>query len=672
MDITQFYDIKTVEDVQKDAQKENRNKKKDFFKKLVRDKMIAIDDYDFCDRYIDSDCLLVNSQKFDQIIEKIGEHKFQTEIKNIYRANQSKNIIETFMDERKDVIFFVDERINALEKLIEFIKNDSANTFGLYGYAGTGKTTMTIEFVRYLLEHTLIKSIAFSAPTHKALNVMKTNFDMIVKRLLKKFDITETETFDCNLDLLQSHGMTIKFKTIHSLLGFSMDHSETGERVFKKKSPTTINEYNIVIIDECSMISLQMMICLMEEIRKLRKNDLSCPKIIFTGDPAQLPPVEEISSALFIKNKNDITLETYTNNVSANVSTILTQDNLIREYENFVTKMFQIPTITLEHIFRNTKVNVNQVCNTIRQWVVSGTRKSFTKYVGNGVYLYRQKGERTETEWFKKCTEYFKSGNTSNIILTWTNKNSDLYNNVMRNRIIGKKKIEPFEIGDRLILKDFYKFSESKEQETSTCFYTSDQIQICDISTETKIAQPLKINTPPCVQRLKNSQAIMKKMQQYVSIINANTKKIYKVWKMTVTRMPEHDVSDEEKGKENKYQIYVIHTDSTQDLTNDKTRIESIIKKLTNIFKNSTQTQYATIERYLIKQLWTYMDMNYISPYANVIFGYSITTHKSQGSTFSNVFVDVRDILTNTDENVAKRCVYTAFSRCSNELHILA
>ena len=49
---------------------------------------------------------------------------------------------------------------------------------------------------------------------------------------------------------------------------------------------------------------------------------------------------------------------------------------------------------------------------------------------------------------------------------------------------------------------------------------------------------------------------------------------------------------------------------------------------------------------------------------------YSITTHKSQGSTYQNVFVDVNDIMSNPDQVEALRCLYVAVSRASENVII--
>lgn len=49
---------------------------------------------------------------------------------------------------------------------------------------------------------------------------------------------------------------------------------------------------------------------------------------------------------------------------------------------------------------------------------------------------------------------------------------------------------------------------------------------------------------------------------------------------------------------------------------------------------------------------------------------YSMTTHKAQGSTFENVFVDLIDIYRNRRKGEADRCLYTAITRASKTVYI--
>ena len=73
-----------------------------------------------------------------------------------------------------------------------------------------------------------------------------------------------------------------------------------------------------------------------------------------------------------------------------------------------------------------------------------------------------------------------------------------------------------------------------------------------------------------------------------------------------------------------------------------------------------------------MESIWSYLYENLIDIFADVSYGYCITTHKSQGSTFNNIYVDMNNIiLKNTNRNESYRCLYTAITRTSNKLNIL-
>jgi hypothetical protein len=562
----------------------------------------------------------------------------------------------------------------------------------MYGFAGTGKTTMIMEIVQFLIVHKQLRSVAFSAPTHKALNVMKTNFNKLIPKLISSFNLSHQESFDSNLTELSMVGITVNFTTIHSLLNYVLDFTNTGEKIFAKKnqikkSKKTENEqddnmakYELIIIDECSMISIQMIIDLFNEIRKQIKNnnEQKSPKIIFTGDPAQLPPVNEISSSIFSKSKWDLSFTEYSKYVDATQGIFTTQEMIKNNYDQLMNDLTNMKTVTLKQIFRNSRSNVIDLSFNIRQWVLGEINAPTIKqYAGNGVTLYNSKlhnGNKLQSQWFNKCIETFKSNSLSNIILTWTNAQSDIYNDCIRKTLLGKTKIDKFEIGDVLILNDFYCFD---ADETSNSydgtneklrFYTSEQLKILNIEINEKKCRVMVMNIPKCVQNLSNSDEIIKKFKTIVSRINNSIKKQYTVWKIRIARLGEYGLVN---GTNNEATILVIHEKSKKQLEIDKNNVVKLIKMLTRYYQINNLSQFKTIEKNILKQLWRYWDNNFVSPFANVIFGYSITTHKAQGSTFDNVFVDAHDILKNTNNEEAKRCIYTSHTRCANMLHIL-
>lgn len=69
--------------------------------------------------------------------------------------------------------------------------------------------------------------------------------------------------------------------------------------------------------------------------------------------------------------------------------------------------------------------------------------------------------------------------------------------------------------------------------------------------------------------------------------------------------------------------------------------------------------------RKIWKQFWAFKEL-----FADIRYCYCITVHRSQGSTLDRVFVDVKDILRNTNRNERQRLLYVSYSRPRHELLI--
>jgi ATP-dependent exoDNAse (exonuclease V) alpha subunit len=130
----------------------------------------------------------------------------------------------------------------------------------LQGAAGTGKTYLTTQIVKFLKLSNINFTIA--APTHKAVSV-------IANSLLKN-DIVAT----C--------------KTIHSFLGIKpFKDYETGvEKFMIDKTTKQDQTTTVLIIDESSMIGNELYEYILE---KIETNRIGC--VLFVGDPYQLLPI---------------------------------------------------------------------------------------------------------------------------------------------------------------------------------------------------------------------------------------------------------------------------------------------------------------------------------------------------------------------------------------------
>lgn len=152
-----------------------------------------------------------------------------------------------------------DTQKHVLSSLIDFCGNKE-NIICVSGHAGTGKTTIIKWFVELLSQK---YAIAVCAPTNKALYVIKSKLE----------------------------GISCEFATIHSFLAlrpsFDILEFNANDIKFTRKDYYAYNPYDIVIIDESSMVNNDLF-DLFEKI----SIKAHC-KFIFVGDPAQLAPVNQ-------------------------------------------------------------------------------------------------------------------------------------------------------------------------------------------------------------------------------------------------------------------------------------------------------------------------------------------------------------------------------------------
>uniref|UniRef100_A0A6C0EZM5 UvrD-like helicase C-terminal domain-containing protein n=1 Tax=viral metagenome TaxID=1070528 RepID=A0A6C0EZM5_9ZZZZ len=78
-----------------------------------------------------------------------------------------------------------------------------------------------------------------------------------------------------------------------------------------------------------------------------------------------------------------------------------------------------------------------------------------------------------------------------------------------------------------------------------------------------------------------------------------------------------------------------------------------------------------TVKYVTLSQLFGhYMSHIITSSYLEVDYGYALTVHKSQGSTYDDVYVEYSNILSNKNDMERDKLLYTAITRGANRLHI--
>jgi len=624
--------------------------------------------------------------ELNQIMEQLFSDLFEFNKETSQIILKTIDLKKKIIKEKKHHIKFTDDQKDAIKQIFDFLPDTQSKTYGLYGYAGTGKTTIIIEILTFLLRHKLIKSIVFTAPTNKAVNVMKSKFRNYLKYLYNAYydrDPPEHLGFDEIVDKFYEIGIKIDFITIHKLLKFELDFGSDGDMVFVKGSgESLISQYEIIVIDECSMIPIKLVEHIFSELRsqvqKKCDNFKKTPKVIFSGDPAQLPPVSEKLSIIFLNNDNkkkfkldDYMIKNDEHEHNDAFFGALKQSTAETKYNTLVTEILNMPTITLRKVMRSKLECVTNICYQIRLWTIGEIKMpDMQSYIKNGVFAYKYAGQqKIKTDWFQKCLDYCKKGKESNIILTWTNRQSDEYNQTIRKILFNNAKIKRFEIGDVLILNDFYNMDDGQDdylEENDKKFYTSEQIKIIKTELISKKTSDFNATLNKKASKLQNSKYYESQYKKTIDEINKLTR-VYLCWKLTVTK-----VSDSSDDNENcSYIIYVVNEQNEKLWTHEKETISDMIKKFRKLLVSKFREKTSTIETNIIKPMWKEWHKNIIEPFANVNYGYAITCHKGQGSNFYNVFVDIDDIVKNNNEDETKKCVYTAMTRTSNELHIL-
>lgn len=134
----------------------------------------------------------------------------------------------------------------ALQDVSAWLKDGTSQVFRLFGYAGTGKTTLA----RHVAEHA-DGEVLFAAFTGKAAHVMRQR--------------------GCA-------GAT----TIHSLIYRPHGEGSLAGPSFSINRDSDAGDAELIIIDECSMVDMEL------------GSDLLSfgTKVLVLGDPAQLPPVK--------------------------------------------------------------------------------------------------------------------------------------------------------------------------------------------------------------------------------------------------------------------------------------------------------------------------------------------------------------------------------------------
>lgn len=339
-----------------------------------------------------------------------------------------------------------EEQKRAFEDILEHFSTSVHNAVVLKGYAGTGKTYLVKKIIEYIIQTEPESKVAITAPTNKAVKVLYSN-------TANNISGADTYLFE---DLFESDARLV-YSTTHKILALKEIITDEGHQLFEVDSfsKTNLGNYDYLLVDEVSMLDDKLTNIILAN-KKV--------KILFIGDPAQIPPVNKKDCIPF-RGSQEYTFK-YTELTQImrqkEENAIIEQSFIIRE--NLLAPR-PIPVL---------KTNLNlagegiQVLNPLTDKLL--LREIMKKYVSDPA--------------FKQDADYFK-------VLAWRKKSVTYVNDVIREQLYGPNPPR-FVIGERLLAqkpifkKEWFKSKRGPGKEYwRVKISNSEELTVLDISEST-------------------------------------------------------------------------------------------------------------------------------------------------------------------------------------------
>lgn len=422
---------------------------------------------------------------------------------------------------------FTTDQEFALEQLTGF-----KDYYNLKGYAGTGKTTVITHWVQQMREPPdnaprfwRAPKIVLTAPTNKATGVLK----------------NKAEELDLPVDV----------STIHSLLSLKMKWKEDEQVLVKdEKGDDNFSAYDYVVVDECSMIDEELLgyIC--------RAQKACDNKVVFMGDPCQLPPINEKGSRTFnVPASTELTtvVRQGKGNPIVDLSMYL-RDLILSDYKGYPNKLFD--------------------------------------FVDDKAILYKPLADNQD-----EILDAFAHSEADIRHVAWTNKVVDSWNDKIRDRIYG-------------------------------------------FDREDWVAGEFIVTTAPVIDRFEegilfSTDTLLEIDDQPERMIEIPDFPDWRIdhWKIHVTKT--------------RQPLYVVAKEGWAAWRKKKEELLAEAKK----------------DRKKWRKFYEFMEF-----WASIKPAHSLTVHRSQGSTFDQVYVSFGNILQNPRKREALQCLYVAVTRPSKRL----
>jgi ATP-dependent exoDNAse (exonuclease V) alpha subunit len=533
------------------------------------------------------------------IVEELSEQIENISI-NENQTEEEKTLNGIYNDIKKDNIFN-DEQFEAIQKIVYGLNNKSV--ISLTGPAGSGKSYTILNMFKYFKDIFKEYKVCFCAPTN-----------IIVQRC-KEFG-----------EYIHPYFKETNYLTISQLLGEKMIYGNDGTMKFIRcKKYIPLFDYDLVIIDESSMISDTKIKVIMKELRKV---------CIFIGDKNQLNPVNEPENQILYNPDINLTVNMRCSKKLLNkiFNLIIKEIDLYNQTEDYTKKMYNTFTLNLQE------------------------------------YIIKKKNDKSlqyfnyEEDFIDKFLEIYKTSDC--IICNYTNRECDRLNRTIKDKIVEENNIEliddKYYIGQQLI------FNKRCEQK----FNTSEVVKISKINKFEYELYQIGINDLYFIDEENISKNYNLDITQFIKKIQELPTICMKINNIFKLFNKIHDICAYRMEVYNKYKKNVIHVLQADEVKLYDKFTDNIRKSIATFAKQVNLDSFT--EDVIINNLYQLLDKYRVSIFADVNDGYASTCHKIQGISIHTIFVNLRDILNMYDNDMKNKlkCIYTAFTRCSKSLII--
>jgi len=522
----------------------------------------------------------------------------------------------------------------AFDKIQKFLDNDEPAIL-VNGSAGVGKSTLMRYVVNFIKEHISSIEIAVIAPTHKALRV--------IQEVLKK------TTF-----------FNIPGYTIASILGKIKEHSYIGTKKFSDGAMDKMTFYDLFILDEVSMVCDVDLERIFDYICETNK------KIIIIGDNCQIPsPSQKLQVKPEYCFKPD--------SMAFDLVNKITMKEIVRQQEGSV--IIKIATYLRDNLKIDLSVQqILHACKIPEETILLPSRDMSVIYenmvddilkknMSSKIICYTNENVKTHNLQLRRALKRSHKFCIGEVLVGYTNgskiENGSEYV-VTQLTPSTSQRINRFSslVGSMLTLENFYDrsqkcdvFAISIENPNNSAFMTE----------LIRLAQQVN-KTHSTLEDFKNYMKL-KRQAIFIEDVYKFDNKIYNEVELKKCHpllfVPVVDVIDEKK--------------KTIILSDIASSINDLYQNLIHARMDDTSKGFTENE--------VFADMFKIVE-KDIYYGYAITSHKAQGSTYDCVYVDENDFVKVKDrwnhrfkrlEHRTKeknQLRYVAYTRASKQLKI--